>query len=179
MKDIQKTNEEQRQEWRNERLKELNNLPIEEDFEIPKGLFIPFGRDVLIKEIKQGEIKRNGIIVGIPTSKTVGASIGVIYAKGEDCFKPLYEGMRVYYEPQSMLRVYCNNDEYIQLPEDFVFGAAPPETYLQPYVADTVAKRRESRIAGEKKVRDRDSKQFEEKVGKREEVLKKQDKIRP
>lgn len=168
------TSEEQRQEWRKARMEELEALPIEEGFEIPKGLFIPFSSYILIKEIKQGEVKsKSGIITAVAASKTVGASVGVVYAIGEDVFLPIFEGMRVYYEPSTMLRVYCENEEYIQIPSHLVFGAAPPATYLQPYVADAIAKRRESRITGEKKVRDRDTKQFEEKVGKREEALKK------
>jgi co-chaperonin GroES (HSP10) len=158
-------NEEKRQEWRKARIDELNKLPIEEGFEIPKGLFIPFGNHVLIKEVIQGEVKsKSGIITATSASKTVGASVGVVYAIGEDVFLPIFEGMRVYYEPSTMLRVYCEGEEYVQIPSHLVFGAAPPSTYLQPYVADFIARRRESRLSGTKAVMKHDHEEFEKKV---------------
>lgn len=175
-----KENEIRRQEWRKARMDALNSLPIDPDFELVEGLFMPFGRDVLIKEIKQGEVKtKSGIIAATPSTKTVGASIGVIMARGEDCFKPHYEGMKVYYEPSSTLRIYCKGIEYIQLPEDFVYGAAPPETYLQPYVADFIGRRREKRVDQQAKFLENSDKKLEEDFGKRDEQLRKEDRIQP
>lgn len=178
--DYIKENEQRRQEWRKARIDALNSLPIPADFEIPEGIFIPFGRDVLIKEIKQGEVKtKSGIITAVAATKTVGASVGYIVMRGEECFKPHYEGMKVYYEPTSLLRVYCKGEEYIQLPEDYVFGAAPPETYLQPYVADFIGRRREKRVDQQKAFMEKSDKKLEEDFGKRDEMLRKEDKIIP
>jgi co-chaperonin GroES (HSP10) len=145
--------DQKRQEWREARLKELQNLPIDESFSIPAGLIIPFGDNILLKEVMQGEIKsKSGIITKVPASKTIGASVGLVMGIGEEVTIPVHLGMKVYYEPTTMLRVYHNGDEYIQMSQHLIFGAVPPETYLEAYVPDSIALRRESRQTNMAKV---------------------------
>jgi len=133
--------------WQEQRLLNLKNLPIEPNFKIPEGLYIPFLDNVLIREVKQGEMKTKTGISG--ASQTIGASIGVIYAIGEGVTLPVSLGMRVYYEPTTKLRVIFEGEEFIQIGQYYVFGAVPPDNYLETKGALTVnEKRRESRKSG-------------------------------
>jgi co-chaperonin GroES (HSP10) len=172
------TNEEKRKQWRENRLRELSELPIDESYEELEGMFIPFGSDVLLKQIEQGQIKtKSGIIAATAASKTIGASIGCVYAVGEMVQKPIYEGMRVYYEPGTQLRVYIDGEEFIQVNEHLVYGAATPKTYLTPYVADSHAKRREERRSGMIAADKRDQEVLDKKFDQHEQEVKKRDKI--
>jgi len=157
--------ENERDKWKEQRLKELANLKIDDDFNIPIGFYIPFGDGIILKEIVQGEIKtKSNIILGAATTRTIGASLGQIYSIGELVTLPIFEGMKVYYEPQTALRVYVNGIEYVQIAQHNIFGAVPPETHLQPYIASFIDKRREKRLAGAKAVEKRDNEDFGKKL---------------
>ncbi len=166
------------EEYRLFKLDEIAKLPTVQGFKIPEGMYIPFGYDVLVKEVTQEEIVTDtGIILSTGTRRTVGASIGTIYAIGELCQKPLHLGMKIYFDPGVQLCVFHKGTPYLQMNEGLVLGAVTPATYLTPYVADSNAKRREKRNDGVAAADKRDNDKLETSFEQRETMLKKEDYI--
>jgi hypothetical protein len=60
------------------KLKELEELPIAEDFVIPDGLIIPFSNKILIKRIGQGIVKTEAGLLLPETSATPKDVVGIV-----------------------------------------------------------------------------------------------------
>ena len=132
-----------------QRREELLNLPIDESFKLPEGMYAPFGYDCLVKECGQEEVKTlAGIIISTGNRRTIGASIGIVYAIGELCSKPIKLGDKIYFNPGEQLCIYHLGTAYLQMNEASILGRVTPGTYLNTYVPDSHHIRREKRVKG-------------------------------
>lgn len=161
------------------RRKELLELPEDPTFKLPEGMYAPFGYDCLIKEVPQEEMKTLAGIIMPGARKTIGASIGVVYAMGELCSKPIKLGDKIYFNPHEQLAIYHDGITYLQMNEGSILGRVTPKTYLNTYFPDENHKRREKRVAGMKNYQAHAAEKEGIENEKYEKVVKQRDKIQP
>ena len=157
-------------------LKELESLPIEEGFELPEGFPIPYGEWVIIKKGKQEEqMLRSGLIM--PGGETKNALIGTMFAFGSGCLKPLKTGTKVLFSPNANQSIVYDGITYLYMSEYDVYCNLPPKSYIPPHYKDLKEKVRELRVGQMANKNKAETDKLEEKFEKRDNMLKKEDKI--
>ena len=167
----------QYEEFKSRRLAELANLPKHKNYKAIEGMLIPLGDVLTIKECSQEEYKTKGGIIMAPGENLEHARIGWVVNKGELCTLPVLEGQTVAFDRSCIYGFHYEGENYLRVPSFMVHFVVPPKTYLEPHYADFFEKRRESRVAGEKAVRNREDNKLEEKFEKRDEQNRKADYI--
>lgn len=159
------------------RLEELANMPAHPDYKPVEGIFIPNGDVVTIKECSQDEYKTKGGIIMGGSDNLEHAKIGFIINRGEECRLPYKEGDTVAFDRSCSYGFHYEGVNYLRVPSYMVHFRVPPKTYLEPHYKDFFEKRRESRIAGQKKAQKRDDDKLNQKFDDRDSFNKKKDYI--
>ncbi len=150
--------------FKEQRLEELDNIPLHEDFEFIPGLPLPLGDSVLVKECTQDEYKTKGGIVIPGGDRLSHAKIGICMARGEECRLPIKEGQVVAFDQLCQFGIKHNDVSYISVASHMVYFVIPSQTHLQTHHKDFNEKRREKRLAGAKAVEKRDNEDFSKKL---------------
>lgn len=165
------------EDFKSRRLAELAEMPPHKDWEPINGIYIPYGDVVTIKECTQEEYKTKSGIIMQSGEHLEHCKIGYIINKGELCSIPVNEGDTVAFDKHCGFGFQYKGINYLRVPTFQVFFRVPPETYLEPHYKDFFEKRRESRIAGQKKAQKRDDDKLNQKFDDRDSFNKKKDYI--
>lgn len=145
-------------------LKIASKLPIEENFEIPDGLLMPCGTQILVKRLVAGSfMSRGGIIIPDATGKAKGLH-GVVMAIGPQVdlqAYPIKEGVKIEFKPGLEEDTLHGGIEYILLDQYSIKGLVPPGNYKHPKFPTNEEKRRETRINAVKNSHDLSNKQMD------------------
>ena len=133
------------QEHKEQKLKELADLPIEEEFEIPDGLIIPFGQKVLIRRVAQKERYSPGGILMLGDGDTKRSLHDIVVAIGptvdlESC--PIKLGMKVEFGIGLEDDTVHQGISYLCIDQFHIKGAVPEGNYKHPYYPTNRDKRR-------------------------------------
>ena len=135
-------------------LKEIFELPLEENFIPPIGLPIPAENEVLILPVMQSETKRaSGIILVSEGTVANDRKIGIVARCGYLVRKPLRIGQRVIFENKSNhFRIDgSDGNEYLMILEHNIYCICTPQTYVVPEFKTKLMKRNEERAEGLKR----------------------------
>lgn len=135
------------------RLEIINSIPVEIDFEIPKGLPIPIGSNIIVKPIIQKEIKlASGVMLSASSSRKK-QYLAVVYLIGEEVTKPIREGIKIEYEehvdvtPSELIH---KGEVYLVISEHHIRCVVPPDVYKYPVYETKEEKRRATKIDDQK-----------------------------
>lgn len=137
------------QEHKEQKLKELANLPIEEGFEIPDGLLIPFGQNLLIKRVAQKERYSDGGVLLLGDQDIKQSLHGLIVGIGPmvDLENyPVKLGMKVEFGVGLHDNTVHKGDSYLCIDAFHVKCAVPEGNYKNPYYPTNRELRREVMI---------------------------------
>lgn len=165
------------EEFKSRRLAELAKLPVHKSYEPVEGLYIPIGMYMAVKEIDQDDYKTDKG-VWIPNAKQLEeCRLGVVYSIGESCDTPIKVGDMIAFDKGCCYGVTYKGVQYLRVGIHEAFFIVPPDNYVDAHYADFFEKRRESRIAGQKKAQKRDDDKLNEKFDDRDSFNKKKDYI--
>lgn len=137
-------------------LKELAELPLEENFVPPLGLGIPLGDEVILLPIMQNETKRaSGIIMPSTGNVANDRKMGIVARIGPLVVKPIKIGMKVIFENRgNHFRIDgTDGNEYLMILQHNIFCAATPQTYIVPEFKTKLQLRDDERKEGFERVR--------------------------
>ncbi len=145
------------QEHKEQKLKELSELPIAQDFEIPNGLLIPFANKLLVKKVYQPSRKSAGGIIIPESGDTKHSTHGIIYGIGVGVDLEQYPvklGMKVEFTIGLDEDTYHEGEAYMCIDQFHIKGAVPEGNYKHPYFPTNREKRRQEMIDNTKRARD-------------------------
>ena len=137
------------QEHKEKAIKQLEELPIAEDFSVPDGLLIPFANKVLVRKVHQASIKTAGGIMLAQSADTSRSTHGVIYAIGcgVDLEQyPVKLGMKVEFTIGLDEDTFHEGESYLCVDQFHIKGAVPDGNYKHPYFPTNLEKRRQVNI---------------------------------
>lgn len=138
-----------------EQLLIASKIPIEDNFQIPDGLMIPCGQQVLIKRIGQEAfISRGGIIIPETSSKKRGIH-GIVMAIGplvDLTSYPVKVGLKVEFRDGLEEDTLHNGIAYLLVDQFNIKGIVPKGNFKHPKYPTTEEKRREERIEVTKRI---------------------------
>jgi hypothetical protein len=147
------------------RLEIINGLPIEENFEIPKGLPIPIGSNILIKPIAYKEVKLASGVMLPASSSRKKQYLAVVYLIGEEVTKPIREGIKIEYEehvdvtPSELIH---KGEVYLVISEHHIRCVVPPDVYKYPVYETNEEKRRITKADDQKDFIKKQDEKFDE-----------------
>ena len=137
------------QEHKEQKLKELASLPIEEGFEIPDGLLIPFGQGVLLRRVAQKERYSDGGILLLGDGDIKKSLHGIVVGIGPmvdlDQY-PLRLGMKVEFGVGLPDNTVHKGETYLCVDAYHIKCAVPEGNYKHPYYPTNRDKRRAENI---------------------------------
>lgn len=138
------------EEHKQQKLKELADLPVDIDFEgIPNGLLIPFGNKILIRKVHQKAMQSKGGIILAESGDTKRSTHGIIYGLGSTVDLEQYPvklGMKVEFTIGLEEDTYHDGQAYLCIDQYHVKGAVPEGNYKHPYFPTNRDKRRSEMI---------------------------------
>ena len=153
-------------EHKEQKLKELAELPIDADFSIPDGLIIPMGQKVLIKKIPQKAVMtKSGVMLLGNEDNLKKSTLGLIMAIGptvdlEGC--PIKLGMKVEFTVGLEEDTYHEGQAYLCIDQFHIKGAVPDGNYKHPYFPTKREIRRQEMIDNTKLANDIANKKIDE-----------------
>lgn len=132
-------------EHKEQKLKELFDLPIPEYFMIPDGLIIPFAAKVLIKKVHQASVKTAAGIMLAQSTDTTRSVHGIICGIGCGVDLELYPvklGMKVEFSIGLEEDTFHDGQAYMCIDQFHIKGAVPEGNYKHPYYPTNRDKRR-------------------------------------
>lgn len=128
------------------KLKELAELPIEPDFELPDGLIIPMGNKVLVKKVHQKAAQSKGGIILSQSGDTKRSTHGIICGIGSTVDLEQYPvklGMKIEFNIGIEEDTWHEGQAYICMDQFHIKGAVPEGNYKHPYYPTNADKRRQ------------------------------------
>jgi len=137
-------------EHKEQKLKELAELPIPEDFMIPDGLILPFNQKVLVKKIPQkSQMRKSGIMLLSGEDQLKHSTLGLVMAIGptvdlEGC--PIKLGMTIEFSIGLEEDTWHEGESYLCIDQFHIKGAVPDGNYKHPHYPTNRELRREVMI---------------------------------
>lgn len=132
-------------------LKEIFELPLEEGFIPAIGLPVPLADEVLILPVMQNEKTRaSGIVLLSTESVANDKKIGIVARVGHEVRKPIKLGMRILFENKANhFRIDASDgNEYLMILQHNIYCACTPQNYVVPEFKTKLQKRDEERKTG-------------------------------
>lgn len=132
-------------------LKEIFELPLEEDFVPPMSLPVPLTDAVLLLPIMQNETVRASGIKLLSTGDVANdRKMGIVARIGSGVILPIKIGHRVIFENRgNHFRIDgSDGNEYLMILQHNIFAICTPSTYIVPEFKTKIMKRDEERKAG-------------------------------
>lgn len=146
----------------------VQELPIEKEFQIPDGLLIPSGAQILIKRIGQDPfISKGGIIVPEQSTKKKGLH-GIVMAIGPDVdieSSLVKLGIKVEFREGLEEDTLHNGEAYLLIDQFHIKGIVPDGNFKHPKYPTNDELRREDRIEFTKRSQKKSKQQMDELEG--------------
>ncbi len=127
----------------------INSLPLDGNYQEITGLPIPLMDRLLIKPIKQGEVKLPVGILLPKSSSQKNQMFGLVYAMGSEVTIPVRLGLKIEYEefaatPESEIN--HKGETYLIISQHALRAIIPPSAYKYPVYETNDEKRRQMRM---------------------------------
>lgn len=121
---------------------------VDNDYQMPKNIPLPFGRSVLLKQLDQVEVKTgSGILMGgIDANNIMKPNIGIVVAVGPSVPDYIMPRLRVYFNQNVDLEYFIGGAYYKMTDFGDVYAAIPEGTLTSMDTKDDKQVMREKKI---------------------------------
>jgi co-chaperonin GroES (HSP10) len=138
-------------------LKEIEELPLEKDFEPPIGLPVPLLDALFVLPVMQSDtVRASGIKLLSNGDVANDRKMGIVARIGANVDLPIKIGSRVLFENRANhFRIdAADGNEYLLILKHNIFAICTPQTYVVPEFKTKIMKRNEERAEGLKRTGD-------------------------